>query len=311
MILVSHLTKRYGPRTAVDDLSFEVKKGEIVGFLGPNGAGKSSTMKILSGFMPATDGTAVVADFDVFTQSLEVKRNVGFLPETPPLYLEMQVEDYLDHVARLKQVPKGTIKKAIDGSLEKTSLGDSRKRLIGNLSKGMRQRVGLAQALINNPRVLILDEPTVGLDPRQIIDIRSLIKSLRGEHTVILSTHILPEVTATCDRVIVINRGRIVAQDTIDTLTQKHGEGTVFKLALRNPTDPGLEALRRVEGVESISANGTGSTFIVKFLKGTEGNRDQLLAAAVQQNLGPLEFSAERASLEDIFLKLITQESLS
>ncbi len=309
MIQVSHLTKRYGPRTAVDDLTFEVKKGEVVGFLGPNGAGKSSTMKILSGFMPATEGTATVADFDVFTQSLEVKRNVGFLPETPPLYLEMQVEDYLDHVARLKQVAKGDINKSIDTVLEKTSLGDSRRRLIGNLSKGMRQRVGLAQALINNPRVLILDEPTVGLDPRQIIDIRSLIKSLKGEHTVILSTHILPEVTATCDRVIVINRGKIVAQDSIDTLTQKHGEGTVFKLALRNPSPAGLEYLRKVQGVESIAANGTGNTFIVKFVKGAEANRDQLVTAAVQQNLGLLEFSAERASLEDIFLKLITQET--
>jgi ABC-2 type transport system ATP-binding protein len=259
--------------------------------------------------MPATDGTATVADFDVFTQPLEVKRNVGFLPETPPLYLEMQVEDYLDHVARLKQVAKGDITRAIDTVLEKTSLGDSRKRLIGNLSKGMRQRVGLAQALINNPRVLILDEPTVGLDPKQIIDIRSLIKSLKGEHTVILSTHILPEVTATCDRVIVINRGKIVAQDSIEALTQKHGEETTFKLALRHPSPAGIESLKKVNGVESISPNGTGNTFIVRFTKGSEGNRDQLAAAAVQQNLGLLEFSAERASLEDIFLKLITQEN--
>jgi ABC-2 type transport system ATP-binding protein len=307
MIQVSHLTKMYGPRTAVNDLSFDVKKGEIVGFLGPNGAGKSTTMKILTGFMPATNGTANVAGFDVFDQPIEVKRRVGFLPETPPVYPDMQVDDYLDFSARLHQMPRGEIKRAIDTALEKTSLGGVRHRLIGNLSKGYRQRVGLAQALVHNPPVLILDEPTVGLDPKQIIEIRELIKGLGGDHTVILSSHILPEVTATCQRIIVINQGRIVAEDTIERLTTRLKKGLIYSLTVRTPSNDGVAAIRKIQGVKDVSA--VGPKLVVEINPGSDEIRDRIVEAAVSQKMGVLEFSAERVSLEEIFLQLTTVES--
>jgi ABC-2 type transport system ATP-binding protein len=307
MIQVSHLTKMYGPRTAVNDLSFDVKKGEIVGFLGPNGAGKSTTMKILTGFMPATNGTANVAGFDVFDQPIEVKRRVGFLPETPPVYPDMQVDDYLDFSARLHQMPRGEIKRAINTALEKTSLGGVRHRLIGNLSKGYRQRVGLAQALVHNPPVLILDEPTVGLDPKQIIEIRELIKGLGGDHTVILSSHILPEVTATCQRIIVINQGRIVAEDTIERLTTRLKKGLIYSLTVRTPSNDGVAAIRKIQGVKDVSA--VGPKLVVEINPGSDEIRDRIVEAAVSQKMGVLEFSAERVSLEEIFLQLTTVES--
>jgi ABC-2 type transport system ATP-binding protein len=257
MITVSHLTKMYGLRTAVNDLSFEVKKGEVVGFLGPNGAGKSTTMKILTGFMPATLGKVTVAGFDVFDQTIEVKRNVGYLPETPPVYNEMTVLDYLDHAARLHQVPSAKRRASVGLAIDKTSLGHVAGRLIGNLSKGYKQRVGLAQTLVHNPAVLILDEPTVGLDPKQIIEIRELIKGLAGEHTVILSTHILPEVAATCQRVIVINKGRIVAQDTFEQLSNRLKRGQVFTLQVRQTEPSAIAALKSLPGVTSVSTEGS------------------------------------------------------
>ncbi|MCM2324528.1 MAG: ABC transporter ATP-binding protein [Oligoflexia bacterium] len=307
MIQVSHLTKMYGPRTAVQDLTFEVQSGEIVGFLGPNGAGKSTTMKILTGLMPATSGTASVAGFDVFSQSLDVKRNVGYLPETPPVYTEMQVDDYLEFAARLHQLPTASIRSAVATTIEKTGLGDVRRRLIGNLSKGYRQRVGLAQALLHNPKVLILDEPTVGLDPKQIIEIRELIKGLAGDHTVILSSHILPEVTATCQRIIVINQGRIVAEDTIDRLTTRLKKGLLYNLVVKNPAAAGLEALRKINGVRTLAADGPKIT--VELAPGAAELRDQIVESAVKAGMGVLEFSAERVSLEDVFLQLTTVES--
>lgn len=306
MIQVSHLTKMYGPRTAVDDLSFHAQKGEIIGFLGPNGAGKSTTMKILTGFMPATSGKAIVAGHDVFEQPLEVKRNVGYLPENPPVYPEMTVRDYVEYAARLHGVAKSSLKSAVDTSIEKTSLGDVKNRLIGNLSKGYRQRVGLAQALVHNPKVLILDEPTVGLDPKQIIEIRQLIKSLGGEHTVILSSHILPEVTATCQRIIVINKGRIVAEDSIEQLTARLKKGLIYSLEVKSPSGAGIDAIRQVSGVSSVSA--AGNKLVVEINPGAAEIRDQIVAAAVNQNMGVLEFSAERVSLEEIFLQLTTEE---
>lgn len=307
MIQVSHLTKMYGARTAVDDLSFHVKKGEIIGFLGPNGAGKSTTMKILTGFMPATDGQANVAGFDVFEDPLEVKRNVGYLPETPPVYLEMSVKDYVEYAARLHQVPRGQLGAAVSSALGRTSLGDVRNRLIGNLSKGYRQRVGLAQAIVHNPKVLILDEPTVGLDPAQIIEIRSLIKSLGGDHTVILSSHILPEVTATCERIIVINRGRIVAEDTIERLTTRLEKGLVYTMTVRNPSAEGLRALTAIEGVGAVTAEGEKLT--VEIRPGSSEVRDRIIETAVAARMGVLEFAAERVSLEEIFLQLTTSEN--
>ena len=309
MIQVSHLTKLYGPHAAVNDLSFEVKKGEIVGFLGPNGAGKSTTMKILTGFMPATDGKVSVAGFDVFDQPLEVKKNVGFLPETPPVYPDMTVQDYLGFAGRLHQIPNAKIQSSIDQVLEKTSLTQVRKRLIGNLSKGFRQRVGLAQALIHNPPVLILDEPTVGLDPKQIIEIRELIKGLAGDHTVILSSHILPEVTATCQRIIVINKGRIVAEDTLEELTARMRKGHIYSMLVKNPTPEGLEALRKLNGVQSISPRGT--QLVVEIHPKAQEVRDQIIETAVKYHMGVLEFSAEKVSLEDIFLQLTTVENPS
>ncbi len=312
MIHVSHLTKMYGPRTAVNDLSFDIQKGEIVGFLGPNGAGKSTTMKILTGFMPSTEGKVNVAGFDVFEKPTEVKRNVGYLPETPPVYLEMQVREYVDFAARLHQVPKASLKSAVDSAIERTGLGDVQKRLIGNLSKGYRQRVGLAQALVHNPAVLILDEPTVGLDPKQIIEIRELIKSLAGEHTVVLSSHILPEVTATCQRIIVINKGRIVAEDSIDRLTTRLNKGLVYSLMVKSPSPTALTALRSIHGVAAISEGpnqaGTGTKLTVEIAPGGPEIRDQIVSTAVSQGMGVLEFSSEKVSLEEVFLQLTTSE---
>lgn len=307
MIQVSHLTKFYGPRPAIQDLSFSVSKGEIVGFLGPNGAGKSTTMKILTGFMPATEGTARIAGFDVFEDPTEVKRNVGFLPETPPVYLEMKVGSYLEFAAGLHQVPKSKLRSSVDAAIEKTGLGDVRNRLIGNLSKGYRQRVGLAQALVHDPKVLILDEPTVGLDPKQIIEIRELIKSLAGQHTVILSSHILPEVTATCQRIIVINKGKIVAEDTIERLTTRINKGLIYSMIVRNPLSEGIEALRRIEGVSEVTA--AGPKLVMEIKPGGKEIRDQIVETAVSRKMGVLEFSAERVSLEEIFLQLTTIEN--
>ena len=306
MIHVSNLTKMYGARTAVDNLNFEVKKGEIVGFLGPNGAGKSTTMRMLTAFMPATAGTATVAGHDVFRDPIGVKRNIGYLPENPPVYLEMQVEDYLDFAARLHQVPRGQTKKAIDSALQKTQLGDVRKRLIGNLSKGYRQRVGLAQALGHNPQVLILDEPTVGLDPKQIIEIRELIKGLGGDHTVILSSHILPEVTATCQRIIIIAKGKIVAEDTMEQLTLRMKKGLIYSMQVKNPA--GADAIRKVPGVNQVTI--AGNKLVIEIAPGSGEIRDQIVSSAMQSGMGVLEFSAEKVSLEEIFLQLTTEESV-
>jgi ABC-2 type transport system ATP-binding protein len=224
MIKVDNLSKRYRDRMAVDGLSFEVKEGEILGFLGPNGAGKSTTMRILTGFLPATSGSVTVAGFDVFENPLEVKRRVGYLPEIPPLYTDMTVYDYLKFVARIKGVPSSRIKGEVERVANLASVASIMDRVIANVSKGYKQRVGLAQALLNDPQVLILDEPTVGLDPSQIIEVRDLIKSLAGKHTIILSTHILPEVTMTCQKVLIINRGKMVAYDDLTQLGQKFRE---------------------------------------------------------------------------------------
>src|SRR5438128_3144247 len=222
MIEVQNLTKRYRDRVAIDALNFTVEQGEILGFLGPNGAGKSTTMKILTGFLPPTEGKAKIAGFDVFEQPLEVKKRIGYLPETPPVYIEMTVEAYLRFVAEIKGVPRKSRKAEVQRVAQKTNCTQFVRRVIGNLSKGQRQRVGLAQALLGDPEVLILDEPTVGLDPAQIIEVRQLIKSLAGKHTIVLSTHILPEVTAICQKALIISQGKVVAYDTLDNLQRAH-----------------------------------------------------------------------------------------
>ncbi|MBS1964024.1 MAG: ABC transporter ATP-binding protein [Bdellovibrionales bacterium] len=307
MIQVTGLSKHYGPRTAIDDLNFEVKKGEIVGFLGPNGAGKSTTMKIITGFMPASEGDVTVNGFDVFDRPIEVKRAIGYLPETPPIYMEMTVRDFLDFAARLNQVAKSDVKRQIDWAIEKTNLGDVANRIIGNLSKGYKQRVGLAQALVHNPPVLILDEPTVGLDPKQIIEIRELIKGLAGEHTIVLSSHILPEVTATCGRIIVINRGRIVAEDTIDGLTMRLKKGLLLQMTVAAANPSGIAAIKAVPGVTGVSA--TGPKLVIELAPNQGELRDRVAKAAVESGMGILEFGAEKVSLEEIFLQLTTEEN--
>ena len=238
MIEVENLTKRYGRHTAVDGISFRVHKGEILGFLGPNGAGKTTTMRILTCYLPPTDGTARVAGYDVFAQPLEVKRRVGYAPETPPLYPDMDVGSFLDFCAKIKGVPGKDRKAKISDVMEKTRVSDVRNTLIGRLSKGYRQRVGLAQAILHNPDVLILDEPTAGLDPKQIIETRELIKSLGGEHTIVLSTHILPEVSMTCGRVVIINKGRVVAEDTPENLTHRLQGAATVRLEVRAGAGP-------------------------------------------------------------------------
>ncbi len=228
MIKVEGLTKRYGDVTAIEDISFQVEKGEIVGFLGPNGAGKTTTMRIITGFLPSTDGTATVAGHDIFEKPMEVKKRIGYLPEHPPVYADMTVTGYLKFVSKIKGVPRSARADAIDRMVERCGLKDVRKKIIGKLSKGYRQRVGLAQAMIHDPEVLILDEPTIGLDPKQIIEIRELVKSLAGEQTIILSTHILPEVTMICQRCLIIDRGRIVADDSLEALTAQGSLESVF-----------------------------------------------------------------------------------
>lgn len=305
MIQVKNLSKSYGPRSAVSDLSFEVQPGEIIGFLGPNGAGKSTTMKILSGFMPATSGTAIVAGYDVFEKPLEVKARVGYLPENPPVYNEMVVGDYLLFAAEMHNLAGAAGRKAVDASIQKTGLGSVKKRLIGNLSKGYRQRVGLAQALTHNPKVLILDEPTVGFDPMQIIEIRQVIKSLAGEHTVILSSHILPEVTATCQRVVVINQGKIVAQDSIESLTGRMHGNQSYWLEARTISPGHVATLQAVPGVASIRQDGHKLEIAVQ---GGNDIREKLLATAVGAGMGVLEFAPSRVSLEEVFVKLTKED---
>src|SRR5690242_5540456 len=257
MIDVQQITKRYGQHTAIDRVTFSVAKGEVLAFLGPNGAGKTTTMRILTCFMPATEGTARVAGFDCADQPLEVKHRIGYLPETPPVYQELTVAEYLQFVGQLRGLTGSTLRGAMVREVERLGLGPVRSRLIGNLSKGYRQRVGLAQALLHNPQVLILDEPTVGLDPKQIIEIRELIKGLGGDHTVILSSHILPEVTATCQRIIVINQGNIVAEDTLESLTTRLKKGLIFSMQVRNPAREGIDALKKIPGVSNVSAAGS------------------------------------------------------
>lgn len=312
MIEVRNLTKAYGARTAIDNVTFSVRKGEILGFLGPNGAGKSTTMKILSGFMPGTSGTATVNGFDVKKNLLEAKASIGYLPENPPVYTGMPVQDYLEFAARLHLVPSNKVRAAVDEAMEKCNITDVRHRLIGNLSKGYRQRVGLAQAIAHKPPVLILDEPTVGLDPRQIIEIRELIQGLGGNHTVILSTHILPEVEATCSRVVVIDRGRIVAEDTLAGIQARMQANLRLVVTLRK--DPGflLPKLKNLNGLlkaEAGEKNAAGeSTLLLECAKGAD-LRETIAELCVRENLGLLGLSQESLSLEDAFVKLVTSES--
>lgn len=301
MIEVINLTKKYGERAAIHDLNFKIEKGDVVGLLGPNGAGKSTTMKIITGFMSPTSGIARIGGFDVFENPLEVKKKIGYLPETPPLYLDMTVEDYLRYVAELKTVPKNEIKKNIERSLLKTQLLSVRKRVIRNLSKGFKQRVGIAQALVSNPDVLVLDEPTVGLDPKQVAEIRELIKELKGSHTIILSTHILSEVQATCNKVIIIHNGKIVAQNSIDQIENMNlGMITLnLKIRIAKAIKPVLE---KINGVQSVITE-DGLNFNIQ-MNDRLDLTDEIAAEVLKSGAGLLELSRSKNQLEDVFLKL-------
>jgi ABC-2 type transport system ATP-binding protein len=308
VIEVQHLTKHFGRVTAVDDVSFRVERGEIVGFLGPNGAGKTTTMRVITGYMPPTEGRVVVAGFDVFDRPIEAKRRTGYLPETPPLYPDMTVREYLGFVARIKGIPPRERQTRIDRVMARTWITDVKERHCGKLSKGYRQRVGLAQAILHNPDVLVLDEPTAGLDPKQIIETRQLIHELAGDHTIVLSTHILPEVAQTCQRVVIINKGRVVAVDSPENLTRRlRGAETMYVLV-----DGGdaAQALRAVDGVTRVAEgdrHGSAVGYEVESARGQDLRRE-LARVVVSRGWGLLELRPLRVSLEEVFLQVTTEE---
>jgi len=311
MIEVQHLTKRYGTVTAVDDVSFRVEKGEILGFLGPNGAGKTSTMRVITGYMPPTDGKVVVAGYDVFTHPIEAKSRTGYLPETPPLYPDMTVRDYLHFAARIKigKLSKAERTARVDQVMKKTHVDDMAGRQCGKLSKGYKQRVGLAQALIHEPEVLVLDEPTAGLDPKQIMETRDLIRGLAGDHTIILSTHILPEVAQTCKRIVIINKGRVVAVDSPDNLTHQL-KGAAALYVQIGGTQDAEDTLGRVPGVRKVTRADQHQDFSGYEIE-AETNHDirtEVARAVVHAGWGLLELRPMRMSLEDIFLQLTTED---
>ena len=314
MIEVHDLTKHYGPTKAIEGVTFRVEKGEILGLLGPNAAGKTTTMRILTCYMPSSSGTATVAGYDVFEDSLEVRKRIGYLPENPPLYDDMSTVRYLDFVSRIKGIDGGDRRRRIDRIMERCHLNEVRDTLIGRLSKGYRQRVGLAQALVHDPEVIILDEPTMGLDPKQIIQVRELIKSLGGEHTVVLSSHILPEVSQTCGRVVIINRGRVVAEDTPENLTGRLKGAERLFLRVAGPAE---EATRKIEGLPGVttvtltasSAEGEHDFHIESRLK--HDVRRELADLIVTSGWGLLELRPVGMSLEEVFLHLTTEEEVS
>ncbi|MCK4263554.1 MAG: ATP-binding cassette domain-containing protein [Candidatus Aminicenantes bacterium] len=303
MIEVEHLTKIFGDLKAVQDLSFKVEKGKIWGLLGPNAAGKTTTMRILTGYLPATDGKATVADYDVFEQPNEVKKITGYLPENVPLYPEMTVSSYLNFVSEIKQIPTSKRKEAVNRTIEISGLESVRKRLIKNISRGFKQRVGLAQALIHEPQILILDEPTTGLDPAQIIEIRQLIKSLKGERTIILSTHILAEVTQTCDGVVIINEGKLMASDSLEKLTASYEEREGIFIRLREGGKEKVSLFESISGVEKVSFE--DDEFKIEWTKGKD-IRDEITKIIVDKELGLIEMRPLAMNIEDLYLKVIS-----
>ncbi len=311
MIEVKDLTRYYGEKRAIHNVTFDVQKGEVLGLLGPNAAGKTTTMRILTCAMPPTSGEAKVAGFDIWTESMEIKKRIGYLPENPPLYSDLRVLEYLDFVGKIKGIPANQRKNAISDAIEKAGLEEVTRQVVGSLSKGFKQRVGLAQALLNNPEVLILDEPTVGLDPRQIIEIRELIKDLGGEHTVILSTHILPEVEMTCGRVVIINEGEVVAEDTPENLTRrlKGSERTVLEIG--GDKNTALSVINGFSEVLNVDVSNSKATdrFVIR-VETRSDIRSDLAKSLVQKGLALYELRAETYSLEDIFLHLTTKEEV-
>lgn len=311
MIQVIDVTKRYGQHVAVNHVNFTVDKGEILGFLGPNGAGKTTTMNIITGYISATEGTVKVEGFDILEEPEEVKKRIGYMPEFPPLYMDMTVREYLDFVSHIKRIDKATKKRSMEKIMDLVKIGDVRGRLIKNLSKGYKQRVGLAQALIGSPPVLILDEPTVGLDPKQIIEIRSLIKELGKEHTIILSSHILPEVSAVCGRVIIINKGKIVASDTPENLSRRLGSSGKLSMRIAGPERQVVKLLSGLEGVKSVESQGVKESGTVDII--VEAEKDIDIRRPVFYALSRAEYPilytrSVDLTLEEIFLQVTTQE---
>jgi len=311
MIEIQNLTKYYGEIKAIENVNFSVSKGEILGFLGPNGAGKSTTMNIITGYIPSTSGTVTVDGYDIMENPREVKKRIGYMPELPPLYLDMTVTDFLDFCARLKEVDKKAWKSQKEDIMELVKITHVQHRLIRNLSKGYKQRVGLAQALVGAPEVLILDEPTVGLDPKQIIEIRKLIKALGKNHTIILSSHILPEVSAVCERVVIINKGKIVAVDTPENLSKNLADFTKFRMTIAGPDKKVKELLQQVYGVKYLEVQGTGKddefSYIVEADKDVDV-RKPIFHKLAQAGYPILELRSLGLSLEEIFLQLTTEE---
>lgn len=303
MIEVENLTKKYGNLVAVKNLTFKVEKGEIWGLLGPNAAGKTTTMRILTGYLPATDGKAFVANYDVFEKPNDVKKIIGYLPENVPLYPEMTVHSYLSFVSEIKQIPASQRKEHIEKAVEMSGLESVRRRLIKNISRGFKQRVGIAQALIHDPQVLVLDEPTAGLDPAQIIEIRKLIKSLKGEQTILLSTHILAEVTQTCDGVVIINEGNLMASGSLEELTAsfKEKEGVVIKL--KKEGKDVLSLLQKIHDVDKVSH--ADDEFKIEWTKGKD-MRDEITQLIVDKELGLIEMRPLAMNIEDLYLKVIS-----
>jgi ABC-2 type transport system ATP-binding protein len=308
VIEVNDLTRYYGPKCAISNVSFKVKKGEILGLLGPNAAGKTTTMRILTCYMPPTSGTATVGGFDIFDQSMQVRQITGYLPENPPLYPELEVKDYLTFVAQIKGVEKRKIKEEIDTVIEKASIGEVKNRVIGKLSKGFKQRVGLAQSLIKNPEVVILDEPTIGLDPKQIREIRELIKNLKGDHTVILSSHILPEVEQTCERVVIISEGNVVAEDTPENLTARMKGSDRVLLEVEGDNKKVEKILKAFPEVTSVHINSTTEGLLKIAVESNKDLRKDYAQALVNNKISLLEMQSDKVTLEDIFLDLTTKE---
>jgi ABC-2 type transport system ATP-binding protein len=313
LIEVQNLTKHYGEHVAISEISFRAERGEILGFLGPNGAGKTTTMRILTCFLPPTSGEARVAGYDVLKDSMEVRRRIGYLPENVPLYTDLSVTDYLDFVGRLKGMSKSDRARQIPEVMEECGIRDVRDRTIGKLSKGYRQRVGLAQALVNDPEVLILDEPTVGLDPQQIIEIRQLIRNLAGKRTIILSTHILPEVSLLCQRVIIVNKGRLITADTPENLKGRLRRSMVIDLTVRGSAEDverKLGALSDVQAVRRVGSHTDGATSFRLESRENKDVREIVSRTVVESGFGLLGLNAIDLSLEDIFVQLVTQEEM-
>ncbi|HHT95576.1 MAG TPA: ATP-binding cassette domain-containing protein [Clostridia bacterium] len=313
MIEIKNLVKHYGQVVAVDDISFKVKEGEILGFLGPNGSGKSTTMNIITGYLPSTSGTVEVAGYDITTHPEEVKKRIGYLPEQPPLYKDMTVTEYLSFVSDLKKAPKSKKKSELSDIMELVGLTDHRKRLIDNLSKGYRQRVGLAQALVGNPKVLILDEPTVGLDPKQIVEIRRVIKGLATDRTIILSTHILPEVSMICERVVIINKGKIVAEDTPDRLSASLSKIAKLNLTVKGDKDKVLKTLGNIPNVRYVTMTTKAEDSVFKYVLETGSDKDireEIFYKMAEIKAPILEIRPTAATLEDIFISVVSSDGI-